>query len=224
MIPATTSISSTSTSSKCLHAATRGCGSSTRSLIQGATGATVGKTLLGLRCVKANGEICGLGADVHPLDAAARRLPLCFLSGSSPRWSSKGHQRLGDMAGPYVRRPHDAASAWTQPPAWPLADSAPWSPPPPGSSAPTPWTPPVRTRRAGSRFTATLVARIRSRALNARPSRAARPSDPGVERARRRARCGRSPTRSLPSRISAMSCTFTSSSLPSPFTPSSNIT
>ncbi len=98
-------------------------------LIQGATGATVGKTLLGLRCVKANGEICGLGAAFIRSVLLLVDYALCFLIGLFAAMVSKGHQRLGDMAArTYVVRTSSLVSP-NAPPARPLADSPPpWSP------------------------------------------------------------------------------------------------
>jgi uncharacterized RDD family membrane protein YckC len=109
-------------------------------LIQGATGATAGKMLLGLRCVKANGEICGLGAAFIRSMLLLVDYALCFLIGLFAAMVSKGHQRLGDMAArTYVVRTSSLVSPDAPP--RPLADPAPWSPPPPGPGSPPPWSP-----------------------------------------------------------------------------------
>lgn len=66
-------------------------------ILQGLTGASVGKWLLGLRVVKPDGSQAGVGA------CAIRWLVLfidsaCFLIGLLTMTNSKGHRRLGDMA------------------------------------------------------------------------------------------------------------------------------
>jgi uncharacterized RDD family membrane protein YckC len=101
-------------------------------LLQGATGATVGKFMLGLRCVNAQGETCGMGR------AFVRSLLLivddffCFIVGLITVNVTHPHQRVGDLvAKTYVVETGDvgvpipgaapvAAAAWGQPPppAW----------------------------------------------------------------------------------------------------------
>ncbi len=67
-------------------------------LLQGLTGASVGKLLVGLRVIRENGEKAGIGW------AALRTLVLqvdtlcCFLPGAIMIFSTRGHRRLGDMA------------------------------------------------------------------------------------------------------------------------------
>lgn len=68
-------------------------------LLQGIVGASPGKLLLGLRVVKPNGELAGLGRCfvrtlILPVDAFC-----CALPGLISSFNSKGHRRLGDMAG-----------------------------------------------------------------------------------------------------------------------------
>jgi uncharacterized RDD family membrane protein YckC len=97
-------------------------------LLQGATGATVGKFMLGLRCVNAQGETCGMGR------AFVRSLLLlvddffCFLVGLITVNVTHPHQRVGDLvAKTYVVATSDvgvpfaapvpvAATTWGQPP------------------------------------------------------------------------------------------------------------
>lgn len=67
-------------------------------LLQGLTGASIGKLLVGLRVVRADGQRAGMGW------IALRWLLLfvdafcCFLPGAVMVFSTKGHRRLGDMA------------------------------------------------------------------------------------------------------------------------------
>jgi uncharacterized RDD family membrane protein YckC len=67
-------------------------------VLQGLTGASVGKLILGLRVVRENGQKAGIGW------AALRYLLLavdsicCFLPGAVLVFTTKGHRRLGDMA------------------------------------------------------------------------------------------------------------------------------
>lgn len=66
-------------------------------LLQGLTGASLGKLIFGLRVVRPNGRTAGLGW------ALARWLMLqidtmcCFLPGAVLVFTTKGHRRLGDM-------------------------------------------------------------------------------------------------------------------------------
>jgi uncharacterized RDD family membrane protein YckC len=122
-------------------------------LLQGVTGATVGKTILGLRCVKANGEICGLGPAFIRTVALIVDYAFCFLIGLVTASVSKGHRRLGDMAaGTYVIKVSSLDALRSTPPAsqvpqQPATPAPPeWRPPGPeapprGPGSPPPWSP-----------------------------------------------------------------------------------
>ena len=66
-------------------------------LLQGITGGTVGKLLLGLRVVRSDGRSAGIGRCI------VRTIPLllidslCFIVGLVLALSTKGHRRIGDM-------------------------------------------------------------------------------------------------------------------------------
>jgi uncharacterized RDD family membrane protein YckC len=138
-------------------------------VLQGLTGASLGKLLVGLRVVREDGSTAGIGW------AALRWILLlvdsacCFLPGAVLVFSTKGHRRIGDMAAStFVVRRHDVgtppsvpgvtasfvtapgagqgypapgAQGWGAPPAAPGWGGAPtgWAPPP---TAPAPATPP----------------------------------------------------------------------------------
>lgn len=67
-------------------------------LLQGLTGASVGKLLVGLRVVKHDGEICGLGRALARTVLLIVDANLCVLIGLLTSLMSKGHRRVGDMA------------------------------------------------------------------------------------------------------------------------------
>ncbi len=142
-------------------------------VLQGVTGASVGKHILGLRVVNAQGQPCGLGR------AFVRWLLLivdasCFIVGLLVALLTHPHRRIGDMAaGTYVvaladvGRPFQGAPAAYQygyppsgPPGWAppgvaQPPAAPWGTPPPSAwgapppppaapwGAPPPATPPT---------------------------------------------------------------------------------
>jgi uncharacterized RDD family membrane protein YckC len=103
-------------------------------ILQGLTGWTVGKRLVGIRCVKADGTPPGIGR------AAARwvlwlidMLPCLGLVGFITSLTTVGHRRVGDMAAStYVVRADTAG----RPVGIPLSAAVPPSPGPPGT---TPW-------------------------------------------------------------------------------------
>lgn len=67
-------------------------------LLQGLTGASVGKLLVGLRVVKHDGEICGVGRALARTALLIVDANLCVLIGLLTSLMSKGHRRVGDMA------------------------------------------------------------------------------------------------------------------------------
>jgi hypothetical protein len=142
-------------------------------VLQGIVGASVGKLIVGLRVVNAQGETCGLGR------AFLRWLFLlvdgfCFLVGLIVALATHPHRRVGDfVAGTYVvalagvGRPiastpasppfayaQPGAPGWTPPgtapaaPGWGATPPPAWGaptdpPPPPASGAPAPDAPPA---------------------------------------------------------------------------------
>jgi uncharacterized RDD family membrane protein YckC len=106
-------------------------------LLQGMTGASVGKMMLGLRVVDAGGRVCGVGrAIVRWLFLIVDQF-FCFLVGLIIVLVTHPHRRVGDMvAGTYVVSTADAGR-----PVVPLAAMPPyayagqggWTPPAPGT-------------------------------------------------------------------------------------------
>jgi hypothetical protein len=122
-------------------------------LLQGATGATFGKHLFGLRVVDANGQLCGIPKAMIRTLIGVFELGFCFLIGFLTAAFSHPHRRLGDMAaGTYVV-PKTAVGTplFAAPQAWTPQPQAGWGPPPaagtqtwgPGAPAPG-WSPPVQ--------------------------------------------------------------------------------
>ena len=102
-------------------------------VVQGLTGASVGKHMIGLRVVKADGSIAGFGSN------AVRTLLLivdqffCFLVGLITALATHPHRRVGDMAaGTFVVAKQSAGT--------PIATQMGGPPYPQGS-----WTPPPQT-------------------------------------------------------------------------------
>ncbi len=114
-------------------------------IVQGLTGATPGKFMLGLRVIRQDdGHLAGIGrcaarTVMWVVDAFPYVIPLVALITSSV---TKGHRRVGDMAaGTFVVR---AESVGIPPvvPGLTVADAATWAPPPAGG-APGGWVPPT---------------------------------------------------------------------------------
>lgn len=109
-------------------------------MLQGLTGATVGKFATGLRTVRADGSHCGIGR------AALRTLLLQVIDGQVfigliLMIVTDGHRRLGDMAaGTYVIDRADVGRPVVIPP---KASAVAWTYPPPGSGYPVPGPAPV---------------------------------------------------------------------------------
>jgi uncharacterized RDD family membrane protein YckC len=125
-------------------------------VLQGITGASIGKMITGLRTVNEQGEVCGIGkALVRSLVLIVDSL-FCGLVGLITVLSTQPHKRVGDMVaktfvvaaadsgtpiGAAPRPPSYAYAAgspgWGAPPASPQPGwGAPESAPPPGSAAP----------------------------------------------------------------------------------------
>jgi uncharacterized RDD family membrane protein YckC len=123
-------------------------------VLQGLTGWTIGKRILGLRCVRADGQVPGIGkALLRWVLWIVDGLPCAGLVGFITGLTTVGHRRVGDMAaGTFVVRADAAGSpievpgltapatgAYPVPPAgappWPGAVAPP--PPPPLFPAPT---------------------------------------------------------------------------------------
>jgi uncharacterized RDD family membrane protein YckC len=107
-------------------------------LLQGITGASVGKMILGLRVVDASGQVCGVGR------ALVRWLLLivdqffCFLVGLITMIATHPHRRVGDMvAGTYVVSTVDigrpVVPQAAMPPPYAYAGQPGWTPPAPGT-------------------------------------------------------------------------------------------
>ena len=112
-------------------------------LLQGATGATLGKQVVGLRVVDRGGNLCGMGKAVIRTIIGYFELGFCFLIGLITALVSKNHRRLGDMAADtYVVRAESVGV--------PITGAAPGGYPPPGyppswgasQAPPGTWTPP----------------------------------------------------------------------------------
>jgi uncharacterized RDD family membrane protein YckC len=108
-------------------------------LLQGITGASVGKMMLGLRVVDAGGQVCGIGrAIVRWLFLVVDQF-FCFLVGLIVVLATHPHRRVGDMvAGTYVVSTADAGRPVVPQAAMPpyaYAGQGGWTPPAPGASA-----------------------------------------------------------------------------------------
>jgi uncharacterized RDD family membrane protein YckC len=108
-------------------------------LLQGMTGASVGKTMLGLRVVDSGGRVCGVGrAIVRWLFLIVDQV-FCFLVGLIIVLVTHPHRRVGDMvAGTYVVSTADAGRPVVPQGAMPpyaYAGQGPWMPPAPGTPA-----------------------------------------------------------------------------------------
>ncbi|MCU1497597.1 MAG: hypothetical protein JWM47_1550 [Acidimicrobiales bacterium] len=68
-------------------------------LLQGLTGATIGKLLVGLRVVSLDSRVCGIGrAALRTLLLVFVDAPCCWLVGLITSLTTKGHRRVGDLA------------------------------------------------------------------------------------------------------------------------------
>jgi hypothetical protein len=122
-------------------------------VFQGATGATFGKHLVGLRVVDENGNLCTMGKALLRTLVGVFELGFCFVIGLVTASVTHPHRRIGDfVAGTYVVAKEavgspvgSAVTASPYPPPWTPPG---WSSPPPATGqpwgTPTPWgTPPV---------------------------------------------------------------------------------
>jgi uncharacterized RDD family membrane protein YckC len=122
-------------------------------LLQGATGATIGKHLVGLRVVKKDtGRLASFGPNALRWLVSLLDVSCCFLIGLIMIITNKGHRRLGDMAAntlvvgtasvgtppvvPGLTSPQVTGSpyATSYPPSSPMG--------PPQAASPTGWPPP----------------------------------------------------------------------------------
>jgi uncharacterized RDD family membrane protein YckC len=67
-------------------------------LLQSATGASLGKLLLGLRVIRNDGRVAGIGWQFLRWVLMLVDSFCCFLPGAVLVFSTKGHRRIGDMA------------------------------------------------------------------------------------------------------------------------------
>jgi hypothetical protein len=130
-------------------------------LLQGATGATIGKHIVGLRVVDGNGNICGVGKALLRTLIGVFELGFCFLIGLITASVTHPHRRLGDMAaGTFVVAKQSVGTpiaaqmgAAPYPQSWtPPSQGTGWGPPPAGGTqtwpAPAPagqWPPQATT-------------------------------------------------------------------------------
>jgi uncharacterized RDD family membrane protein YckC len=129
-------------------------------VLQGVTGATLGKHMLGLRVVDANGNIAGVGKALLRTFIGVFEIGFCFPIALITALVTHPHRRVGDFAaGTFVvatqsvGTPIGAARgaspyppAWTPPPTtWgppPAGGTPPWGAPAPGWGAPPASAPP----------------------------------------------------------------------------------
>jgi uncharacterized RDD family membrane protein YckC len=116
-------------------------------LLQSATGASVGKLLVGLRVIRADGQVAGIGWMALRWVLLVVDAFCCFLPGAVLVFSTKGHRRLGDMAaGTLVVGKQQVGTpplvpGVTVPALWPAAPGASWGAPTP-TGVPGAWVPP----------------------------------------------------------------------------------
>ncbi len=119
-------------------------------LLQSATGASVGKLLVGLRVIRADGQVAGIGWMALRWMLLVVDAFCCFLPGAVLVFSTKGHRRIGDMAaGTFVVAKQQVGTppqvpGVTVPALWPTAPGAPWGAPAP-TGPPASWAPPPGT-------------------------------------------------------------------------------
>ena len=104
-------------------------------LLQGLTGASIGKYMTGLRVVKADGTVCGVGRATARWAMFIVDAFFCFLVGLITAAATKPHRRVGDfVAGTFV-----VGKAWV---GTPLVGAPPGYGPPPGYGTPPGYGPP----------------------------------------------------------------------------------
>lgn len=111
-------------------------------LLQGITGGTVGKLLLGLRVVRSDGQRAGIGRCLLRSILLVVIDSLCFIIGLVLAFTTSGHRRLGDMVAStlvvskeYENRPLDVPGTVAP---WMPAET--YQPPPTSGDGPT-WDP-----------------------------------------------------------------------------------
>ncbi|HEX4489710.1 MAG TPA: RDD family protein [Acidimicrobiia bacterium] len=117
-------------------------------LLQGATGATFGKHMVGLRVVDRDGNLCGMGKAILRTVVGYFEVGFCILIGGITALATRPHRRIGDFAaGTYVVARESVGtpigtppSAGAYPPPWSPPNTG-WGPPPAGGQTwgtPTP--------------------------------------------------------------------------------------
>jgi hypothetical protein len=110
-------------------------------ILQGVTGASVGKFITGLRTVNEAGQTCGIGRAIVRWLFLIVDAYFCFLIGLITALVAKGHRRVGDMvAKTYVIGARDVGA-----PPWQWAGDA-YVSSPPAQEPPPPvegWQPPI---------------------------------------------------------------------------------
>jgi uncharacterized RDD family membrane protein YckC len=101
-------------------------------VLQGATGATFGKHMVGLRVVDQNGNLCGMGKAMLRTLIGVFELGFCFLIALITASVTHPHRRVGDFAAGTFVVAKEAVGT-------PIMGGAPSGYPPP------PWTPPTPT-------------------------------------------------------------------------------
>ena len=110
-------------------------------VLQGSTGASVGKMMLGLRVVDAQGRVCGIGRAIVRWIVGFVDLLCAGLVGLVTVLVTRPHRRIGDMAGgTYVIATADVGApivtaVGAQAPAYAYSGAG-WTPPAPGAQ---PW-------------------------------------------------------------------------------------
>jgi uncharacterized RDD family membrane protein YckC len=119
-------------------------------VLQGATGATFGKHMVGLRVVDRDGNLCGMGKAILRTVIGYFEIFFCFLIAGITALATRPHRRIGDFAaGTYVvakesvgRPIGSAAPGGAYPPPWSPPGGG-WGPPP--ASGPTWGAPPQQS-------------------------------------------------------------------------------
>jgi len=136
-------------------------------LLQGLVGASVGKLLLGLRVVREDGHIAGVGWAFLRYILLFIDSLCCFMPGAVLVFTTKGHRRIGDMAAstfvvarssvgsplrvPGVTAPAGGAfypGAWPGSPGGTQASAPGWNPAAGPTTQSSPWSPAPQTPQA----------------------------------------------------------------------------
>ena len=113
-------------------------------LLQGATGATFGKHMVGLRVVDRDGNLCGMGKALLRTLVGFGEVGFCFLIGGITALATHPHRRIGDFAaGTFVVAKESVGRPIGTPAS--AAYAPPWAPP----GGPTGWGPPPSSAQPG---------------------------------------------------------------------------